>query len=136
MNTPKLLTSRQYAGLLKVGDILIPGDNDLPPFSSTLCAVEADRMLAHMYPDDRAGVRMLLGIFGLLPRFLIHAVYWLTEQHASLPEFLAAPLRMANLGIKGVVMTLYYSDVGIGRSIFTLIGWDARVGPAPDEAMQ
>ena len=36
----------------------------------------------------------------------------LTEKQRSLPEPLGQVCRMINLGLKGVVMTLYYSDLG------------------------
>ena len=55
---PQLLNATQYAGLLKIGDVLIPGDGELPSFSKSRCAEQADRMLAHMYDGDRNGVQV------------------------------------------------------------------------------
>ena len=54
---PQLLNATQYAGLLKIGDVLIPGDGELPSFSESRCAEQADRMLAYMYDGDRNGVK-------------------------------------------------------------------------------
>jgi acyl-CoA reductase-like NAD-dependent aldehyde dehydrogenase len=128
------LTPGQVAGLRRVGDVLIPGDDVLPAFSASGCAAHADRMLAHMTESDRAGVRLLLGVFRFLPRPALRALLALTERHRAFPGPLGAGLRLVNIGIKGVVMTLYYSDVGGGVSIHERIGWDARVvepsGPA------
>lgn len=128
------LSAAQRRGLLKIGDILVPGDGALPSFSASGCAEHADRMLAHMYEDDRAGVKGALTLFAFLPRSLVRALFALTERHASVPAPLAGLLRLANLGIKGVVMTLYYADVGDG-GVFAKIGWDPVVhrGMAPDE---
>jgi len=129
----RLLTPGQMAGLAKVGDVLIPGDGDFPSFSASACAREADRMLAHMNQADRDGVRLLLGVFRFLPRVVLRAIMAATDAHARVPEPLARLLRMVSLGVKGVVMTLYYSDVGAGPSVHALIGWDARIVERPGE---
>lgn len=122
------LSRIQLAGLLKVGDILIPGDGELPSFSQSGCAAASDRMLPYMNDSDRTGVTVLLTVFRFLPRFVVRGILWLTEQQRSVPEPLATPLRLINLGIKGVIMTLYYSDVGTRPTIHQAIGWDAHVG--------
>jgi aldehyde dehydrogenase (NAD+) len=126
----ELLTPRELAGLDKVGDVVLPGDGTLPPFSAVRSPADAERMLAHMTEKDRRGVKGVLAVFSFLPTVLVRAFYWLTDQHGRLPGALAAPFRMANIGIKGVVMTLYYTDSRGG--IHDAIGWDARV-VAPGE---
>ncbi len=125
------LTPTQQAGLCKVGDILIPGDGELPSFSGSGCAAAMHRMLPYMSERDRSGVTALLTLFRYLPRPIVRGIMWLTEQHRSVPEPLAAVLRLINLGIKGVVMTLYYSDVGSAPCVYRTIGWDAHVSDAP-----
>src|SRR6185369_9640483 len=112
----------QLAGLVKAGDVLVPGDDDLPSLSASNCAAAADRVFAHMAPADRDGLRVLLGIFRWLPRPLLRALFWLTSHHRAAPEPIARVLRLVNLGVKGVVMTLYWSDVGEGRSVHEAIG--------------
>lgn len=128
------LTSIQRAGLLKVGDILVPGDAQLPCFSAARCADQVDRMLAHMTDADRQGAKLLLSVFRFLPAFLIRAIMALTDHHRRVPAVLGAPLRLINIGIKGLVMSLYYSDVGEGPSIHSMIGWDANVVTSEAEA--
>ncbi|MGH7788561.1 MAG: hypothetical protein ACRERC_16950, partial [Candidatus Binatia bacterium] len=122
-----LLTPAQLAGLRKLGDILIPGDGELPSFSASGCAEQADRMLAYMNEGDRDGITTLLAVFRVLPGFAIRALVRLTEHHTAVPEPLAGLLRMINLGVKGVVMTLYYSGIDEGGAVFRAIGWDAKV---------
>ena len=127
MSTPRLLSAIQFEGLLKVGDILIPGDDDLPSFSASGCAAQIDRMLPYITESDRNGFKAVLAVFRFLPRFAVHAILALTEQHRRFPEAIGAVLRMLNIGVKGAVMTLYYSDVGEGPSIRDIIGWDAKI---------
>lgn len=122
----QMLSSLQQRGLNKVGDVLIPGDGTLPSFSASGCTAHADRMLGHMYDDDRAGVRGVLTLCGLLPRPVIRILFAMTERFSQAPPPIGGAMRLANLGIKGVVMTLYYSDVD-RRGIFTAMGWNPIV---------
>jgi len=127
MTPLQLLNSRQLAGLNKLGDVLVPGDSELPSFSASRCAEQADRMLAYMTDSDRQSISAVLTVFGVIPRVAVRVLFWLTEQHAKLPDAVAAPFRMANLGLRGVVLSLYYSDIGEGASVFERLGWDARI---------
>ena len=130
--TPETLTGTQLAGLLKVGDIMIPGDGELPSFSASGCARHADRMIAHMNAADREGITLLLGVFRFLPRILLRGLLRLTDRHAAFPEAIAPALRMINIGIKGAVMTLYYSGLDDAGAILRGIKWDAQVIDRPD----
>jgi aldehyde dehydrogenase (NAD+) len=125
--TSEWLSPTQLAGLVKVGDVLVPGEGDLPSLSASNCAVAADRLFAHMAPGDRDAVRILLGVFRWLPRPVLYAIFWVTSRHRIAPEPIARALRLMNLGVKGIVMTLYWSDVGEGPSVRAAIGWDATV---------
>lgn len=123
----KFLSSTQYAGLVKAGDVMIPGDGDFPSFSRSGCAEQADRMLAFLNPSDRDGLLLLLAIFRFLPRIAVRAILSLSARAYGRSGRLAAVLRLIDLGVKGAVMTMYYSDVGGGPSIHRLIGWDAKI---------
>jgi len=128
---PETLSAAQLAGLRKVGDIMIPGDADMPRFSASGCAEQADRMIAFMNAGDREGITLLLGVFRFLPTFVIRGVLALIDRHASFPEPIAGGLRLLNIGVKGVVMTLYYSGLDARGEILAGIKWDAQVSGAP-----
>ena len=125
------LSAAQLAGLRKVGDIMIPGDADMPRFSASGCAEQADRMIAYMNTGDREGITLLLGVFRFLPSIVIRGLLALMDRHASFPEPLAGVLRLLNIGVKGVVMTLYYSGLDARGEILGGIGWEAHVSGAP-----
>jgi hypothetical protein len=127
MSRSAYLSALQRRGLGRVGDVLIPGGGEFPSFSASGVRDQVDRMLAYMYPGDRDGVKMLLSVCGVLPKPLVRGLMALSERHRAMPEPIAAVLRLLNTGIKGVVMTLYYSDIGMGPSIHALIGYDAKV---------
>jgi hypothetical protein len=123
----KHLSAAQLHGLRKVGDILIPGDGRFPSFSASAAIEHVDRMADHMSPSDRDGVKFLCTVFRILPSALVRAIMALTEQQRYLPSFLGTPCRLVNIGIKGVVMSLYYSDLGSGPSIHALLDYDAKI---------
>lgn len=136
MTSSRHLSAAQMRGLAKVGDLVVPGDDLLPKFTESGSLQEVDRMLDHMSPFDRDGVKLLLTIFCWLPRFVGSAILWVSEHDRSLPGPLGAACRMINLGIKGVVMSLYYSDLGPTPRILPAIGYDAKIvtaTPGPEE---
>ena len=128
---PATLSPAQLAGLRKVGDLMIPGDADMPCFSASGCAEQADRMIGFMNQSDRDGITLLLGLCRFLPRPAIRALLALIDRPTSFPEPLASICRMINIGVKGVVMTLYYSGLDARGEIFAGIAWDAQVSGPP-----
>jgi len=125
--TSTILTPAQHSGLLRVGDVLIPGDRQFPAFSRSRCAEHVDRMLAYMNESDLQAIKILLGLFRYLPKLVLRGIMALTDQHRRFPDAIGGPLRMINIAIKGLVMTLYYSDLTEGVSIYELIHWDAKI---------
>lgn len=121
------LTDRQARGLLRLGDVVIPGDGVLPSFSDSGSAAGIGRMLPYMHDADRDSLLMLLSACATLPKPAIRAVVAAAAKGDRAPEPLAGALRMANIGIKGVVCSLYYSDIATGPAagrIHRGIGWD------------
>lgn len=127
MTRSQHLSARQRHGLLKVGDVLIAGDYEFPSFTGSGSAEHAERMLDYMNESDRNGLTVLLGLFRFVPRWLLRVLFFVAERHRFFPRPVGGALRMINIGVKGTVMTLYYSDVGRGPSIHGLIKWDARI---------
>jgi aldehyde dehydrogenase (NAD+) len=124
-----LLTPAQLKTLNRIGDLMIPGDAELPSFSASRCAEHADRMIAHMYDADRDGIRMLLGVFRFLPSLAVRGILRLCDHEARFPDPIGSVLRMVGIGVKGVVMTLYYS--GLDDRVLPALRWDAHVEGAP-----
>lgn len=128
-----ILTAAQQRGLLRLGDVIIPGDDLLPSFSASGVADEVDRMLGWMYDSDRSAIQAVLAICAVLPTPAIRGVVTLTERADSAPEPAAAALRMASFGIKGLIVSLYYSGLDRGDRIRPAIGWDTTIVMRPDE---
>lgn len=128
---PRNLNSLQFRGLQKLGDAYVPGDEELPSFSACGCAEHADRILDHMPTQDLKDLRLLLGILGTLPRFVVGWIVGATEWGSSLPGPLGNFARFLRLGLKGLVVTLYYSgETGrhyTGRTSHQVLGYQVGV---------
>ena len=118
----ELLSPTQMKGLLRLGDVVIPGvparkaasgGGALPSFSDSGCAAGIDRMLSYMYDDDRNAFLILATVCAYAPTPVIRLIVTMANANAKFPELLAGLMRTANLGIKGVVHSLYYSNLGV-----------------------
>lgn len=127
------LTPAQRKGLLRLGDVVIPGDGELPSFSQSGVADKVDRMLDWMYESDRTAIKLMLTAFSRTPVPAIRAVVLATEKGDSVPEPLAGGLRMASMGVKGLVLSLYYSGVDDGGRVRDVLHWDVSVPDDPAE---
>lgn len=102
------LTFRQIRAIGKIGDVLIPGDEILPAFSETDCVKQVDRILNFMPIQDVRDLKTLISIFSFFPRGAIFLTIRLLELSPKIPG--GGVLRLIRLGLRGLVMTLYYSD--------------------------
>ena len=127
----KYLSETGIKGLIKTGSIIVPGDDIFPSFSKTSFHKQIDRMLDYMEEEDRDGVCLLMSIFYYTPSFLISALLKLTDHNQKFPNLIGAPLRLILIGVKGMIFTLYYSNLEdpneYGQKIHDLIGWDAKI---------
>lgn len=121
------LDERQRTGLRKAGDAHVPGEGPMPSFSDVVVAAEVEQMLASMREADREGFGLLLSVFGWLPRPVVAAILRLSSRGHSLPGPIGRSLRMVDIGVKGVVMSLYYADPTESGQIHEAIGWDASI---------
>ncbi len=118
----------QIRGLLKAGDIYIPGHGEFPRFSDTFYIHEIDRIADYMTPADREGIQILTTVFGVLPKPLVCLIlHWADKaSHSKAPW--APVFRQIHIGVKGIIMSLYYSDVSNDGLVFKNIGWNVRCG--------
>ena len=131
MITSNYLSQNQLNGLLKTGDVILPGTTKSPSFSQTGCIHHVDRMAAYLSEDDLGGLRIVLGLFKWLPSWAISIIMAMAARNRYFPSLLGAGLRMFEIGVKGATMSLYYSNLTgpdyKGSKVFEIIGWDAKV---------
>lgn len=106
----KHLSPRHIRAIEKIGDCMIHETSGLPGFSALGCVKDVDRLLDYMPDQDLNDLKLLLGIFSLFPRFLLRWLLALLEQSAKPGSMipLGAVLRLIRLGLRGIVMSLYY----------------------------
>jgi acyl-CoA reductase-like NAD-dependent aldehyde dehydrogenase len=112
-------------GLLKACDVYVPG------FSRTGYIHEVDRIADFMTASDRSGVQALAAVLALLPRFAVRLLLAWADRSVASGAPWAPVLRQLHLGLKGLAMSLYYSDVANDGEVFRRIGWDVRCGEDP-----
>ena len=127
------LTAAQNRGLNKLGDVCIPGDDVLPSFSRSGVSADIGRMLPYMHEADRSSLLLLLTVCAWLPKPAVQGIVALAAAWRRAPEPIAGLLRMANIGIKGVVHSLYWSALH-DQGIHAAIGYDATLNEAAYEA--
>ncbi|WP_027709404.1 hypothetical protein [Zooshikella ganghwensis] len=134
--TSKYLQQHQLNTLKKMGDILIPGDNSLPNFSSTGCLSQIDTVLQATHPDDVNALRKLLTVLCIMPKQVLHILLPGILKLAKLPGILGTPFRQFEFATKGLLMSLYYSglstDFNEYSSVHSKIGYQVSP-PRPIE---
>lgn len=112
-NLSKHLSERQISAINRVGDVMIPGDGEFPSFSGSGCVRHVDRVLNFMPAQDLGDLKILLLLLSLFPPFLIAWFLGFLERTAnwgSWLDFMGGILRLIRLGLRGLIVTLYYSN--------------------------
>ncbi len=146
MSGTRHLNASQYRGLEKLGDAYAPGDGEWPSFSALGCAEHVDDVLDYLPAADRDSLKMLLSLCRWTPQFKLRWLARLLEFAPGAPPPVGGLMRLLRMGIKGVVVTLYYSGRKgshySGRTPLELLGYDVSVyagdmdgesADAPDE---
>jgi hypothetical protein len=126
-----ILSARQLRALARIGDAMIPGGEGFPRFSDTGCLAHVDPILEVTPAEDVAGLKALLSVLSFFPAgLLLRFLRFVGRERESLGP-LAGALRNIDLGLKGLVMSTYYSNrTGpgyAGPKVFDVLGFDLRV---------
>ncbi len=122
MMASKNLNPQQIRGILKAGDIVVPA------FSETKYIYQVDRILDFMAEHDRADFAALMSVFGFLPKPVLKMILTLAEGHRFFPGKLGTTLRLLSIGVKGVIFTMYYSDLEPKGNLRQRLGWETNCG--------
>ena len=127
----KYFSPSQLKGLLKTGDVMLPGTYASPSFSSTGCIHHIDRMAKYMAEDDLQGLQMVFSVLRWSPKWGITLLLKLCNHSNRFPSFLGAGLRMLEIGLKGVTLSPYYANLTAsgydGKKVYDAIDWHPKV---------
>lgn len=107
-------------GLQKTGDILIPGNEEFPSFSKSGVIHELGRMSHYMNEDDRQGLKLLSAVLAFIPQAFIKGLLHLSGLNSRFPGLVGSLLRQIHIGLRGVIFTLYYSNLDGGKILSNL----------------
>ena len=129
----KHLNQIQLRSLARLGDYYIPGNGLMPSFTEAQCLQHVDVVLDEVEPDDVLLMGILLLVLRWMPGFVIEFLLAKMDHHHRYPEWLAGPLRLMSLALKGITMSLYYSGLpephGQGKSVHQLMGYELHCEP-------
>ena len=121
------LSPRALRGLNRIGDIICPRHEEYPAFSELGCIVHVDRVVENAPPDDVKQLDSFLALMATMPTFVLRFVVWLAGTGDAWPDAIGSQLRLLGLGLRSVVITLYYSgEKGpdyAGRTPHEIIGF-------------
>ncbi|MBX3415845.1 MAG: hypothetical protein KF708_24390 [Pirellulales bacterium] len=136
----RYLSTRQTHGLVKLGEAYCPGDETFPSFAELGCAEHVDEILACMPEADRRDLAMLLGVCSWMPRFVLSSAVRLLQWSPRMPTPLGAAMRFLHMGIRGLLLTLYYSGrAGAGYrgpTPYDVLGYEVSVYTADVDATE
>jgi acyl-CoA reductase-like NAD-dependent aldehyde dehydrogenase len=140
MMISKYFSPSQLKGLLKTGDIILPGTDISPSFSKTGCINHIDRMAGFLSEDDLGGLQLLFGIFRWTPKWIISLIMSACKHNQRFPGFLGAGLRMIEIGVKGATLSPYYANLTspgyTGKKVYDIIGWNPKIVIPDDQVYQ
>ena len=114
-------------GLERLGRVVIPQNSDFPSFNEIQAEKYVNRMVDYMYEDDRSSILIILKMLSIMPLFKIRWLMSLIETGSKWKGLAGAPFRMLQIGLKGLIFTVYYSDLTEDQIIHSKIGYDAKI---------
>jgi len=100
--------------LCRLGDLMIPGDQDLHSFSAAGGIAFVDNYIAGAPPDDIMALNAALSVLALAPQFALVKFMDALAASDTNETALGVPLRQLNLAIRGLIFSCYYNEnVGV-----------------------
>jgi hypothetical protein len=103
------LSLRQLDTLQRIGDFMLPGASNMPSFSETDSLSFVDEILSETPEPDVKDFAMLLSVLAFMPGSVIAWLVKLAQRADKFPGLLGGQLRLLDLGLRGVIFSLYYS---------------------------
>ena len=127
----KPLTEHQRRAWNRIGDVLVPGGQGMPSFSEAGVVSEIETALEPSPPEDRDALVTLVLVLAWVPRPLLALALRLMLPLRRVPGLAGAPFRLLDMGLRGVVYTVYYAGVDAGNRVHG--GMDCHIHCEPGD---
>jgi hypothetical protein len=129
--TSRYLTSKELRALERLGDLLFPRYGEFPSFSELGCVAYVDDILKNAPESELNQLKGFLGFLAYMPTAVLRAVLWFARNAHRFPEPLATQARLMDLGLRGALVTLYFSGKHAprysGPTTLQLIGYTPNI---------
>jgi len=105
-----LISKAAVRGIVRLGNILIPGDGEMPSYEEYGGYEHVDDLLMYAPKSDIGDLGLLLTILSFMPKFVL---VWLVGKMAASHgkgNGLWILLRQLDMGIRGIVLSTYYTE--------------------------
>jgi hypothetical protein len=103
------LNKTQLKGIVKLGSIMLPRSGEYPSFAELGCIEHIDEIAAYIPEVDLADLKMLLTLLAMMPPMGLNGLIRMMQNPDPWPEAVASTLRQMDTGLRGIIMSLYYS---------------------------
>lgn len=106
----KILSSFAIKTIYRMGDIMIPRNDELPAYSEVKGLDNIDDVLVYAPESDIKDLNLLLSILSFMPTFILK---WLVGKMANSHHeegAVSVILRQLDFGIRGIVFATYYTE--------------------------
>lgn len=105
----QILDPRAVRALERLGDLIVPRAGSLPAFSELGCVEHVDSVLVYAPREDVASLKAVLVGLYYAPDLLLKLLVRAMANPGKWPALAATNLRLLDMGVRGVVLSLYYS---------------------------
>lgn len=99
----------QLLGLVRLGNLMLPRSGAYPSFQELGCIEHIDTIAAFIPAVDLADLKLLLTLLAFMPPAGLRGLLKMMQHPEPWPEAVAATLRQMDTGLRGIIMSLYYS---------------------------
>lgn len=105
----RILGPKACRALERVADFIVPAVDGFPSFASIGCVEHVDAILENAPPKDAADLNLFLTALYFMPDAVLRFVVRNMEKADRWFEPAATTFRLLDLGLRGLVLSLYYS---------------------------
>ncbi|MFA6241106.1 MAG: hypothetical protein WC655_09265 [Candidatus Hydrogenedentales bacterium] len=105
----RILGPKACRTLERVAELIVPAVDDFPSFTQLGCVEHVDDVIGSAPPKDAADLNLFLTVLYFAPTSVLRFVVRNMENADSWFEPAATTFRLLDLGLRGLVLSLYYS---------------------------